>query len=136
MSEFKKFIMRGNVIDLAVGVIIGSAFTTIVNSIVKDIFMPLIGVITGGLDFSSLSVTLVGEAKINFGSFISALISFIIVAFVLFSIIKLMNSVQKKPETVVKRKCPFCRNDVADEAVRCPFCTSDISQTAVIETCE
>jgi large conductance mechanosensitive channel len=90
-EEFKKFIMRGNVVDLAVGLVIGAAFTAIVNSMVKDIFMPIIGLITGGFDVSGQTVTLYGDAKLGWGNFVQAVISFVIVGFCLFVIIKGMN---------------------------------------------
>lgn len=101
MKEFKEFISRGNVIDMAIGVIVGGAFTAIVNSLVADIFMPLIGIITGGLDFSSLCFT-VGEASINYGKFIQNIIYFLIVAWVIFMLVKAMNKFRAKMDS--KRK--------------------------------
>ena len=95
LKDFRDFAMRGNVVDLAVGVIIGGAFGTIVNSLVGDILMPLIGVLSGGVDFSGLSVK-VGYATLAYGKFIQAIISFTIIAFALFSIIKTMNSLKKE----------------------------------------
>jgi large conductance mechanosensitive channel len=97
IKEFKEFAMRGNVIDLAVGVVIGGAFGAIVSSLVADILMPLIGIITGGVDFSGLSVD-VGEAKLSYGKFIQALISSIIIAFAIFVMIKGLNTLSKKKE--------------------------------------
>jgi large conductance mechanosensitive channel len=97
LKEFRDFAMRGNVVDLAVGVIIGGAFGTIVDSLVGDILMPIIGVLSGGIDFSGLSVK-VGEATLAYGKFIQAIISFTIVAFALFSVIKAMNSLKRKEE--------------------------------------
>lgn len=94
LQEFKKFIMRGNVIDLAVAVIIGAAFTGIVNSLVEDIIMPLIGVILGGLDFTYLSLK-IGDATIAYGNFIQAIINFLLIAFVLFLIVKAMNEAER-----------------------------------------
>ena len=96
-EEFKKFISKGNVMDLAVGVIIGGAFQAIVNSLVNDIIMPLLGIITGGLDFSSLAIT-VGDAQIMYGSFISAIINFLLMALVLFMVIKAMNKAKELTE--------------------------------------
>jgi large conductance mechanosensitive channel len=93
-EEFKKFIMRGNVVDLAVGLVIGAAFTTIVSSLVKDIFMPIIGLITGGFDVSGQSVTLHGDAKLGWGNFVQAVISFLIVAFCMFLVVKGMNKLK------------------------------------------
>ena len=97
VSEFKAFIMRGNVVDLAVGVVIGAAFGKVVESIVKDVFMPIIGVLTGGIDFSSRTITLSGDAKIGIGSVIQALINFVIIGACLFLVVKLMNTINKKP---------------------------------------
>jgi large conductance mechanosensitive channel len=94
-EEFKKFIMRGNVVDLAVGLVIGAAFTTIVNSLVKDIFMPIIGVITGGFDVSNKTLTLYGDAKLGWGNFVQAVISFLIVAFCMFLVVKGMNKLKE-----------------------------------------
>lgn len=94
-EEFKKFIMRGNVVDLAVGLVIGAAFTTIVSSLVKDIFMPIIGLITGGFDVSGQSVTLHGDAKLGWGNFVQSVISFIIVAFCMFLVVKGMNKLKE-----------------------------------------
>lgn len=96
IKEFKAFIMRGNVLDLAVAVIIGAAFIAIVNSLVNDIIMPIIGVILGGVDFSSLAIT-VGEATITYGNFIQAIINFLLVALVLFLIIRAINRMSRKP---------------------------------------
>jgi len=93
LKEFKDFISRGNVVDMAVGVVVGGAFTSIVNSLVKDILMPLIGIITGGIDFSSLAIT-VGEASINYGQFIQNIIYFLIVAWVIFLIVKAINKMR------------------------------------------
>lgn len=94
-EEFSKFIQRGNVMDLAVGVVIGSAFSAIVNSLVNDIIMPLVGIIIGGIDFSNLSVT-VGKSTLAYGAFIQAVVNFLIIALVLFTIIKAMNKLQEK----------------------------------------
>lgn len=143
-KEFRKFIMRGNVIDLAVGVIIGASFTAIVNSIVGDLLTPLIGRITGGLDFSnSLFLALDGGqyasladvpdtvAVVKFGNFIQAVINFLIVSTCMFFVVKGINKLQdpfKKPAPPAppKRKCPYCQSEIADEATRCPFCTSEL----------
>lgn len=144
LKEFKDFIAQGNVMDLAVGVVIGGAFTAIVNSLVNDLLMPLLGLVTGGLDFSSLVIKLasdeaIAEAEANgttpavlkHGSFIAAIINFLIVALVIFLLIKAFNKAkalkkaQEEPEAP-KRICPFCKQEVADDAVKCPFCTSDI----------
>jgi len=97
VQEFKEFAMKGNVVDMAVGVIIGGAFGKIVSSLVDNIFMPLIGVITGGVDFSSLAIT-VGEAKVNYGVFIQNIIDFLIIAFCIFLFIKAINKMTRKKE--------------------------------------
>lgn len=131
MKEFKEFISRGNVMDMAVGIIIGGAFTAIVTSLVNDILMPLIAGIFGGLDFSSW-VLKIGESSINIGTFVAAIVNFLIVAFVIFSIIKAMNkasSIVKKPEeeapaAPTTKICPYCKSEINIEATRCPACTS------------
>ncbi|MGN0278299.1 MAG: large conductance mechanosensitive channel protein MscL [Lachnospiraceae bacterium] len=134
IKEFKEFISRGNVMDMAVGVIIGGAFTAIVNSLVNDIVMPLLSLLTGGFDFSALCIVL-GEgenaATLNYGAFISAVINFILIAFVIFLVIKGINKLsrKKKPEPVITTKeCPFCKEQVALEATRCPHCTSELDK--------
>ena len=135
ISEFKEFISKGNVMDLAVGVIIGGAFQSIVNSLVNDIIMPLLGVITGGLDFSHLSVS-VREATITYGNFISAVINFLLMAIVLFSIIRAMNKAravtkkpaEEKPAAPTTKKCPYCFSEIDINATRCPHCTSEIKK--------
>ena len=95
-EEFKKFIMRGNVVDLAVGLVIGAAFTTIVNSMVKDIFMPIIGLITGGFDVTGQTLTLHGDARLGWGNFVQSVISFVIVGFCLFLVVKGMNRMKER----------------------------------------
>ncbi len=138
-AEFKKFIMRGNVIDLAVGVIVGGAFQAIVNSLVNDIVMPVISLITGGLDFSAWVVVL-GEgenaATLNYGNFISAIINFLIMAFVIFCLVKAINTVAEKtakkeeeaPAAPATKICPFCKSEIAIDATKCPHCTSEIKE--------
>ena len=131
IGEFKEFIMRGNVIDLAVGVIIGGAFQAIVSSLVDDILMPLIGIILGKVDFSAL-VAQVGDAQIAYGKFSTAIINFIIMAFVIFLIVKAINkvsSIGKKEEPAAApttKVCPFCKSEIAIDATKCPHCTSDV----------
>ena len=131
MKEFKEFISRGNVMDMAVGIIIGGAFTAIVNSLVADIINPLLGCFVS-MDFSAWTIPLVGEAALGIGNFINAVISFIIMAFILFSIIKAMNkaaSIGKKPEEPAEpttKICPYCKIEIAIEATRCPHCTSQL----------
>ncbi len=138
-AEFKKFIMRGNVIDLAVGVIVGGAFQAIVNSLVNDVVMPVISLITGGLDFSTWVVVL-GEgenaATLNYGNFISAIINFLIMAFVIFCLVKAINTVAEKtakkeeeaPAAPTTKICPFCKSEIAIDATKCPHCTSEIKE--------
>lgn len=149
VAEFKKFIMRGNVIDLAVGVIIGGAFQKIVNSLVNDLIMPLISLITGGIDFNSWFVVLgegefatleeakaAGAATLNYGSFIGAVIDFLIMALVIFIFIRAINKVSdklKKEEPVVEtapttKVCPYCKSEIDINATKCPHCTSDIKE--------
>ena len=127
IKEFKEFISRGNVIDMAVGVIIGGAFTAIVNSLVNDIFNPLLGLITGGADFSTLSFGFM-DAQFMYGSFITAVINFLLVALVLFLVIKVMSKLHRKkeeaPAAPTTKVCPFCKSEISIEATRCPHCTS------------
>ena len=135
-SEFKKFIMRGNVMDMAVGVIVGGAFTSIVTSLNQDILTPLLGIF-GGTDFSYLSVAL-GEGEeaplLMYGNFITAIINFVITAFVIFCLVKGINALNtrlsKKEEASAPapttKKCPYCKSDIAIDATRCPHCTSQI----------
>lgn len=139
VSEFKKFAMRGNVIDMAVGIIIGAAFGKIVDSLVKDILMPPIGLLLGKVDFSDLKLELTtGEnpVSINYGLFINALISFLIVAFAVFILIKAINKLQEKmtkEEAVAEaatepttKVCPYCCTEIPVKACRCPHCTSEL----------
>ena len=134
MKEFKEFIARGNVMDMAVGIIIGGAFTAIVTSLVNDIIMPLVSVITGGFDFKQLSITLgqgEGAATLNYGAFITAIINFLIIAFVIFTMIKALNKLSRKkkeePEPTTK-ECPYCKSEIPIEAVKCPHCTSELPE--------
>ena len=136
-KEFKKFIDRGNVLDLAVGVVIGAAFGKIVTSFVDDILMPPIGLIIGKVDFSDLYINLSGKeyasladaqaagaATINYGSFINVVINFLIVSFFIFLIIRQVNKFTRTDEPVTTKKCPDCLSDVPLLAKRCPACTS------------
>ncbi len=147
VSEFKKFVMRGSVIDMAVGIIIGGAFTKIVNSMVADIMMPPLGLLMGKVDFSNWFVVLkqgveagpyaslsaaqaAGATTLNIGTFLNAVISFIIVALCIFLLIKVINKVNapkaEAPAAPTTKKCPFCCSEIALEATRCPHCTSEI----------
>jgi large conductance mechanosensitive channel len=127
LKEFKAFVMRGNVLDLAVAVIIGGAFGKIVSSLVNDIIMPLIGLIIGGIDFSGLAFTL-GSAKVTYGNFINNIIDFLVIAFVIFLLVKMANST-KKPTPAAEpttKECPRCFSTIAIQATRCPNCTSEL----------
>lgn len=138
IAEFKKFIVRGNVMDMAVGVIVGGAFTTIVNSLNQDILTPILAIF-GGTDFSYLTLTLgTGENApvLNYGNFITAVINFLITALVIFLLIKLINKIgdklshkENKPAAPTTKKCPFCKSEIAIEATRCPHCTSVLEET-------
>ncbi len=129
IKEFKEFALKGNVMDLAVGVIIGGAFQAIVSSLVDDIISPVIGCI-GGTDFSNYAIN-IGEASIRYGAFITAIINFLIMAVVIFFLIKGINKItalgakkeKKAPET---KECPYCMSTISIKATKCPHCTSDL----------
>ena len=141
LKEFKEFALKGNMIDLAIGVIIGGAFSKIVTSLVNDIIMPVLSLFTGKLDFTNLFISLNGQkystlaeaqaagaSTINYGSFITGVIDFLIVAFVIFIIVKQLNRLHKEPEKAVTEKtCPFCKTKIDIEATRCPNCTSELT---------
>lgn len=149
-KEFKEFAMRGNVIDMAVGIIIGAAFGTIVKSLVADIIMPPIGLLLGNVDFSNLflvikegatvpgpyatvdAATKAGAVTINYGIFINTVISFLIVAFAIFMVIKSLNRLKKKqeaapPEAPTTKNCPYCFEKISISATRCSHCTSELT---------
>lgn len=140
LKEFREFAMRGNPLDMAVGIIMGAAFGRIVSSLVSDIIMPPIGLVLGGLDFSSLFLTLrggpyssvaaakaAGAPTINYGIFINTVIDFAIVAFAIFLVIRQVNRMRRRPEvTPTTKPCPFCLSIIPLGAVRCPNCTSDL----------
>ena len=143
LKEFKEFAMRGNVIDLAVGVIIGAAFGGVVNSLVNDIIMPPLGMILGKVDFSNLYINLTstsyntlaeaqaaGAATINYGAFINTIINFLIVAFAIFIVIRQINRWQRPkeeaPAEATTKECPYCYSTIAIQATRCPNCTSEL----------
>lgn len=142
-QEFKKFIARGNVMDLAIGVIIGGAFSAIVTSLVNDIIMPPIGLLLGKVDFSNLFIDLsgagyeslaaaqeAGAATINYGLFINAIINFLIVALVIFLVVRQLNKMAKPkppaPSAPTTKKCPYCLTEIPLKATRCPACTSQL----------
>jgi len=130
MNEFKKFICRGNVMDMAVGVIIGGAFTAIVTSLVNDVINPLLGIF-GGMNFDQL-VWNINGAEIAYGKFITAVINFLIMALIIFVIVRTMNklsdnySKKEEPAAPTTKKCPYCKSDIALDATRCPHCTSQL----------
>lgn len=136
MKEFKEFISRGNVMDMAVGVIIGGAFTAIVNSLVNDIITPLISLLTGGLDFSSLCIVLgegEGAATFNYGAFITAIINFLLIALVIFWMLKAINKFTKKqveeaPAEPTEKDCPYCYSKINIKATKCPCCASKLDE--------
>ena len=140
-KEFKAFILRGNVIDLAVGIIIGGAFGTIVTSLVKDIIMPPIGLLLGKVNFADLYINLTGTAyptlkaaqeasaaTINYGLFINSIINFLLIGVALFFVIKAVNKMQKPAPVVAPttKECPHCLTQVPLKATRCPACTSEL----------
>ena len=142
LKEFRAFIARGNVIDLAVAVIIGGAFGAIVSSFVKDIVMPLISLLTGGIDFTGWFIPLkpgtyatlkaaqeAGVATINIGVFVNAIITFLIVAFAMFLLVKSINAMKKKPAPAdpTTKDCPYCFTSISIKATRCPNCTSELT---------
>jgi large conductance mechanosensitive channel len=143
LKEFKEFAMRGSVVDLAVGIIIGAAFNQVVSSLVNDIIMPPIGLLLGRVDFTNLFISLTGEqydslaaaqeagaATFNYGLFINALINFVIVAFAVFMLVRMMNRLQgqeeEAPPEPTTKDCPYCYTSIPVKAARCPNCTSQL----------
>jgi large conductance mechanosensitive channel len=142
LKEFKEFAMRGNVLDMAIGIIIGAAFGRIVTSMVDDVLMPPIGLLLGGMDFSNLFVSLTGQtfdslaaakaagaATINYGVFLNAVINFLIVAFAIFLLVKQVNRLRQPapaPPPPATRDCPHCLSAIPVKATRCPHCTSEL----------
>ncbi len=147
LKEFKEFVMRGNVVDMAVGIIIGAAFGAIVTSLVNDVIMPPIGLLLGNVDFGNLFILLeegdpispyaslqaakdAGAVTINYGLFINAVISFLIVAFVVFQLIRNINRLRREeeapPAEPTTRECPFCLSTIPLKAARCAYCTSQL----------
>jgi len=146
-NEFREFIMRGNVMDLAVGVIIGGAFQSIISSLVNDIIMPVISLITGGIDFNNWFISLdgteyatlaaaqeAGAATLNYGTFITAIINFLLMALVIFCLVKSLNKLndkfKKKEEEAAPavKICPYCKSEIPHDATKCPHCTSDLKE--------
>lgn len=135
LDEFKTFISRGNVMDMAVGVIIGASFKAIVDSLVADIINPVLGIF-GGMNFSEYKIQLPGEATLNYGNFITSIINFLIMAFIIFCLVKFMNGLSAKfakkeeevPAEPTTKACPFCKSEIAIDATRCPHCTSELSE--------
>lgn len=136
-EEFKTFISRGNVMDMAVGIIIGGAFTGIVSSLVEDIINPILGLF-GGMNFDQLHWNLAGEVTLNYGKFISAVLNFLIMALIVFVIVKTMNSISSRmkrkeeetPAAPTTKTCPYCKSEIAIDATRCPHCTSVLEKAA------
>ncbi|MEW5884240.1 MAG: large conductance mechanosensitive channel protein MscL [Armatimonadota bacterium] len=152
LKEFKEFALKGNMVDMAVGIVIGAAFTSIVNSLVKDIMTPFIGFLTGGVDFSQQFVVLreggapgpyptieeaskAGAVTLNYGLFVNAVISFLIVAFVLFLVVRAMNRLKRlraeeaPAPAPTTQACPFCKMEVPIGATRCGYCTSSLAES-------
>ena len=151
IKEFKEFAVKGNVVDMAVGVIIGAAFKGIIDSLVNDIIMPVISLVTGGVDFTNWFIALdgntyetlalaqeAGAATLNYGTFLTVVLNFLLMAFVVFLFVKALNSIKNKmhkPEEPVKEEpktkvCPYCKTEIAIDAVRCPHCTSELEAEA------
>ena len=150
ISEFKEFIMRGNVLDMAVGVIIGGAFQGIISSLVNDVIMPVITLCTGGIDFTNWFIALDGNhyaslqeataanaSTLNYGTFLTQIINFLIMAFVIFLMVKTMNSLARKAKKPKEEEakpttkiCPYCKSEIALDATRCPHCTSLLEEDA------
>jgi large conductance mechanosensitive channel len=143
LQEFKQFVLRGNAVDLAIGVVIGAAFGAIINSLVNDVLMPPIGKLVGGVDFSNLFVVLgqgdypslkaakeAGAATLNYGVFVNTVINFLIVATALFVVVQLMNRLRRQapapPPAATEKECPHCATAISVRAKRCPHCTSTL----------
>lgn len=133
LEEFKTFISKGNVMDMAVGIIIGGAFTSIVSSLVNDIINPLLGLF-GGMNFDQLAWNITGDVTLFYGKFITAVVNFLIMALIVFLLVKAMNSATSKfrkkeeSEAPTAKVCPYCKSEIAIDATKCPHCTSELEQ--------
>lgn len=142
LKEFKEFAVKGNVIDMAVGVVIGGAFGKIVTSLINDIIMPVVGKLIGGVDFSNMFISLDGKTyttlaaaqeaaapTINYGVFINTIFEFLIIAFSIFMVVKAINRLKKEEEEeVTTKECPYCKSEINIVATRCPNCTSELKE--------
>ncbi|MBP3568455.1 MAG: large conductance mechanosensitive channel protein MscL [Lachnospiraceae bacterium] len=147
MNEFKQFAIKGNMIDLAVGMIIGTSFNKIVSSLVNDMIMPLLGIFTGKIDFAKLYIALdgntyeslaaaeeAGAACFKYGAFLAGLLDFLIMAFIVFLFVRWVNKLRTKnqepeaPKAPATKVCPFCKSEISMEATRCPHCTSELEK--------
>lgn len=134
-KEFKTFISKGNVMDMAVGIIIGGAFTSIVSSLVDDIINPILGLF-GGTNFDQFAWNITGDVTLYYGKFLTAVVNFLIMALIVFLIVKIMNTAMSRvhknepPKAPVTKTCPFCKSEIAIEATRCPHCTSQLENIA------
>jgi large conductance mechanosensitive channel len=132
LKEFKEFALRGNVMDLAIGVIIGGAFGKIVSSLVGDVLIPILGLLTGGINLSGLSFT-VGEATVRYGAFLQAVVDFLIIAFAVFLFVRAFNRARAKPQPApasaepATKECLYCFSSIPIKATRCPYCTSTLA---------
>lgn len=137
-EEFKKFISKGNVMDMAVGIIIGGVFTSIVSSLVNDIINPILGLF-GGMNFDQLAWNITGDVTLYYGKFITAVVNFLIMALIVFLLVKIMNKamsrIQKpeEPKAPTTKTCPFCKSEIAIAATRCPHCTSQLEETGTTD---
>lgn len=130
LKEFKEFIAKGNVLDMAIGLVIGSAFTAVITSLVENIITPLLSVFTSGVDFKDWVVS-IGSVNFQVGLFINSITSFLIIAFVMFVVVKAANRMRKTEEAeVTTKECPFCKTEIPLDATRCPHCTSELQARA------
>ena len=148
-KEFREFVMRGNVVDMAVGIILGVAFGAIVKSAVDDLLMPPLGLVTGGMDFADQFVLLkagspagpyasleqaktAGAVTLNYGIFVNQLVGFLLIAFAVFLLVRAINRMRREQPAAAPstKTCPYCATDIPSAAVRCPHCTSELSRTA------